>query len=106
MVLALENDLSFSPFNAEQAFKWLKLDIDIYVRMQPECGFMSGGVVLLSKYLHELKQTASKQHKLLVSTLREPSVPRLRDSLSGELNMVLAVHVDHIIVAGSKKVTQ
>ena len=109
--VALERDLDLYHFDADQAFVQSKLDTDIYMRMPEGCGDMSGKIVLLNKSLYGLKQAARSWHSLLVSTLRslgfeqhpsEPCVLRLLDPKSNDTKVMIAVHVDDMIVAGNK----
>ena len=109
--VALERDLDLYHFDAEQAFVQSELDADVYMRMPRGCGDMSGKTVLLNKSLYGLKQAARSWHSLLVATLRsigfeqhpsEPCVLRLLDPKSKTVKIMLAVHVDDMIVAGSK----
>lgn len=83
------------------------------MRMPPGCGSICSDVVLLNKTLYGLKQAARMLHELLILTLHdfgfekhssERCVLGLRDSESGAV--MLAVHVDDIIVEGSKEDTQ
>ena len=88
-----------------------ELDTDVFMRMPQGCGDMSGETVILNKSLCGLKQAARTWHSLLVSTLRsigfqqhpsEPCVLRLLDSKPNAAKIMIAVHVDDMIVAGSK----
>ena len=82
------------------------------MRMPDECGEPSGKVVLLNRSLYGLKQSARTWLDLLISTLQasgfeqsmsEPYLLRLKDPKSKKIRMILAVQVDDMIVAGSKK---
>ena len=111
VAVSLEHDLDLFHFDIEQAFVQSKLDTDFYMQMPQRCGDLSGKVVLLNKSLYGLKQAARSWFDLLVSTLKsngfeqcksEPCVLRLLDSNS-KVRMILAVHVDDMIVAGNSE---
>ena len=110
VAVAVENDLDLNHFDAEQAFVQSKLDTDIYLKMPPGCGELSGRTVLLNKSLYGLKQAARTWHDLLIDTLKsigfqkhpsEPCVLRLLDPESGAVRLMIAVHVDDMVVAGN-----
>ena len=110
VAVAVENDLNLNHFDAEQAFVQSKLDTDIYLRMPPGCGELSGRTVLLDKSLYGLKQAARTWHDLLIDTLKsigferhpsEPCVLRLLQPDSNTVRMMIAVHVDDMIIAGN-----
>ena len=82
------------------------------MQMPQGCSDLSGKIVLLNKSLYGLKQATRSWFDLLVSTLKsigfeqcksEPCVLRLFDSKSKKVRMILAVHVDDMVVAGNSK---
>ena len=79
-----------------------------YLRTPPGCGELSGRTVLLDKSLYGLKQATRTLHDLLIDTLKsigferhpsEPRVLRLLQPDSDTVRMMIAVHVDDMIVA-------
>ena len=93
-------------FDAEQAFVQYELDEEIFMRLPPGCGDASGNVVLLNRSLYELKQ-ARRANVLLGNTLKkqgfeqclvDPCIFRLMGDKG--VKMILAVHVDDMIVVG------
>ena len=109
---ALEtNDLDLCHFvDAEQAFVQSKLDTDVSMRMPDACRELSGKVVLLNRSFYGLKQSARSWLDLLISTFQangfeqsmsEPCLLRLKDPESNKIRLILAAHVDDMIVAGT-----
>ena len=103
---ALDNDLDLFHFDAEQAFVQSNIDTDIFMRMPPGSGSLSGKVVKLNKSLYGLKQSARSWHDHLVSTLRkigfeqydsEPCLLRLMNKSTGRVRMTPVMHVDDMI---------
>ncbi len=106
---ACEKDLDMYHFDAEQAFLQSKLDEEIYLRLPPGCENDSGSTVRLNKSIYGLKQAGRAWNSLLTSTLKEqgfsqnladPCTVRLMDG--PQVEMILAVHVDDMIVVGTK----
>ena len=105
---AVEQDFDLFHFDAEQAFVQSDLDNEIYMRLPPGCGDLSGKVVLLHKSLYGLKQASRTWNKLLVSRLKgygfeqckaDPCIFRLMDEESDSVRMMLAAHVDDMVLA-------
>ena len=111
--LACLLDLDLRHFDVEQAFVQSDLDAEIYLRLPPGCGSMSGKVVRLNKSVYGLKQASRTWYQLLVSTLEEigfeqclvdPCVLRL---LVGSIVVAMVViHVDDIQIAASQEVAE
>ena len=82
------------------------------MEMPKGCGNLSGKVVQLNKSLYGLKQAARSWFDLLITTLTsngfeqcksDPCVLRLLDRKTRKIKMILAVHVDDMILAGNEK---
>ena len=52
----------------DQAFILPEMDTEIFLRLPPGCGLLSGKVVRLNKGLHGLKQSGRSCYKLLLSS--------------------------------------
>ena len=96
-------------FDAEQAFVQSELEEEIYMKLPPTCGSESGTVVRLNRSLYGLKQASRAWNTLLGRARRMHDFERcLTDPcvfrrMNGErVQMMLAVHVDDMIVVGSK----
>ena len=59
-------DLDLRHFDVEQAFVQSDLDAEIYLRLPPGCGAMSGKVVRLNKSVYGLKQASRTWYQLLL----------------------------------------
>ena len=64
VALANIHGWDLSHFDVEQAFVQSKLDYEVYMRLPPGCGSMTGNIVLLNKALYGLKQSARQFYKL------------------------------------------
>ena len=98
--------------DADQAFIQAELDTEIFLRLPPGCGDISGKVVLLNKALCGLKQSSRSWHNILSSTVAEcgfeqflvdPCVFRLMSN--DAVVAMLVVHVDDNKIASTKEVT-
>ena len=105
--VACKLDWDLHHFDVEQAFVQSQLDTEVYLRLPPGCGHLSGKVVRLNKSLYGLKQASRTWHHLLISTLKgigfeqcltDPCVMRL--ILKGVVVGVLVVHVDDLLFGG------
>ncbi|CAM9351520.1 unnamed protein product, partial [Laminaria digitata] len=110
--MACKLDWDLRHLDVDQVFIQAELDTEIFLRLPPGCGKMSGKVVLLNKALYGLKQSVRSWYKLLSSTLVEcgfeqclvdPCVFRLM--LNEVVVAMLVVHVDDIKIAATKEVT-
>ena len=99
--------------DADQAFIQSELDTDIYLRLPPDCGSVSGKMVLLNKALCDLKPGGRAWCQLLSSTLVEygfeqclvdPCVFRLIGA--GDVVAIVVFHVDDIKIAATEGVTE
>ena len=95
-----------------QAFIQAELDTEIFLRLPPGCGEMSGKLVLLNKKLYGMEQSGRSWYKLQSSTLVQcgfeqclihPCVFRLM--LSDTVVATLVVHVDDVKIAATEEVT-
>ena len=113
VALANIHGWDLSHFDVEQAFVQSKLDYEVYMRLPPGCGSMTGNIVLLNKALYGLKQSARQFYKLLVSRLvgigfeqclSDPCILRL--VINGDLVGAVVLHVDDIIFGGASSVSR
>ena len=110
MIAAIANEKSLPVFHLDvsQAFVQAPLEEEIFMRLPPGCGELSGKVVKLLKCQYGLKQAGREWHSLLVTWLvekigmeqckAEPSV--FRKIIKNEVSLMVGVHVDDIVVSG------
>ena len=91
-----------------QAFVRAKLDHEIYMKLPGGCGDMSGNTVRLNRSLYGLKQSGRQWAGLLVETVVEYGMEQCRTDpcvfrmvVDGKVELIMAVHVDDIVIAGS-----
>ena len=91
-----------------QAFVRANLDAETYMKPPEGCGDMSGTIVCLNISLYRLIQSGRQLAGLLVETVVLFGMEQSRtDScvfrmvLGGKVKLILAVHVDGIVIAGS-----
>ena len=63
VALACKYDLELLHFDIEQAFVQSELDHEVFMKLSPGCGSMSGKVVRLGKSLYGLRQISNVQQK-------------------------------------------
>ena len=87
------------------------MDTDIYLRLHPGCGSISGKVVILNKALHGLSRVVERgiscYHQpwwSVVSRLVDPCVFRLM--VAGDVVAMMVFHVDDIKIAATEAVTE
>ena len=93
-----------------QAFVHAPLKEEIFMRLPPACGGLSGKTVRLLKCQYGLKQASREWHMLLVNGLVEEigleqckaELYFFRLLVKDEASLMVGVHVDAIIVSGSK----
>ena len=112
MIAAIANEKGLPVFHLDvsQAFVQAPLEEEIYMRLPPGCGKLSGKVVKLLKCQYGLKQAGREWHFLLVTWLvekigmeqckAEPCV--FRKIIKNEVSLMVGVHVDDIIVSGEQ----
>ena len=107
--IACELDFDLCHFDAEQAFVQSSLEEDVFMRLPPGCGEMSGKIVRLNRSLYGLKQASRSWHNHLIThmkslgfeqSLADACVLRLIES--GSVSIVTVVHVDDIFAVGLK----
>ena len=95
-------------FDAEQAFVQSSLEEDVFMRLPPGCGEMSGKIVRLNRSLYGLKQASKSWHNHLLTHMKnfgfeqspaDACVMRLIES--GSVSIVTVVHVDDIFAVGA-----
>ena len=93
--------------NVAQAFVRAKLDAEIYMKLPDGCGDMSGRIVRLNRSLYGLKQSGRQWAGLVVETVVEYSTEQCRTGpcvfrmvVDGKVELIMAVHVDDIVIAG------
>ena len=106
--IACELGLDLCHFDAEQAFVQSSLE-DVFMRLPPGCGEMSGKIVTLNRSLYGLKQASRSWHNHLLTHMKslgfeqspaDACVMRLIESVS--VSIVTVVHVDDIFAVGLK----
>ena len=70
VALACKYNLEFLHWDIEQAFVQSDLDHELFMKLPPGCGSMSGKVARLNKRLYGLKQASKTFYKRLVSDLK------------------------------------
>ena len=107
--IACELGLDLCHFDAEQAFVQSSLDEDIFMRLPPGCGEMSGKIVRLSRSLYGLKQASMSWHNHLITHMKSLGLDQsladacvLRLVESGSAPIVTVVHVDDIFAVELK----
>ena len=107
--IACELSLDLCPFAAEQAFVQSTLDEDVFMRLPPGCGEMSGQVVGLDRSLYGLRQASTSWPNHLLThmkSLRFEQSPAdacaMRLVESGSVPIITVVHVDDIFAVGLK----
>ena len=110
--MACKLDWDLRHLDVDQAFIQSELDTEMFLRLPPGCGRLSGKVVGLDKILHGVKKSGRSWYKLLSPTLVEcgfeqclvdPCVFRLM--VNDEVIAMLVVHVDDIKIAATKEIT-
>ena len=110
--MACKVDWDLRHLDVDQAFIQSRLHTEIFSRLPPGCGRLSGKVVRLNKAPCGLKQSGRSWYKLLSSTLFvcgfeqclvDPCVFRLM--VNDEVAAMLVVHVDDIKIAATKEIT-
>ena len=110
VALACKFDWELLHLDIEQAFVQSELDHEVYMKLPPGCGSMSGKIVRLCKSLYGLRQASRTFHKRLVSDLKrigfeqsltDPCI--LRFMVDDEVLGMVVIHVDDILFAGLKR---
>ena len=113
VALACKYDLELLHWDIEQAFFQSELDHEVFMKLPPGCGSMSGKVARLNKSLHGLEQASRTFYKRLVSDLKrigfeqsmsDPCV--LRFMMGDEVVGMVAIHVNDIPYAGTKSLAK
>ena len=111
--MACKYNLELLHWDIEQAFVQSELDHEVYIKVPPSCGSMSGKIARLNKSLYGLKQASTTFYKRLVSDLKrigfEQSMPDpcvLRFMMGDEVVGMVAIHVDAILYAGTKSLAK
>ena len=112
MIAAVANEKGLPVYHLDvsQTFLQALLKEDIFMRLPPGCGELTGKIVRLLKCQYGLKQAGREWHMLLVNWLveeirleqrkAEPCIFRLM--VKDEVSLMVGVHVDDIIVFGGK----
>ena len=110
MIAAVANEKGLPVYHLDvsQAFVQAPLKEDIFMRLPPGCGELSGKIVRLLKCQYGLKQASREWHMLLVNWLveeigfeqckAEPCIFRLM--VKDEVSLMVGVHMDDNIVSG------
>ena len=116
MIGAIANEKGLPVFHLDvsQAFVQAPLEEEIYMRLPPGCGELSGKAVKLLKCQYGLKQAGREWHLLLVTWLVEEIEMEqceaescvFRNIIKNEVSLMVGVHVDDIIVSGEQGLCQ
>ena len=107
--IACELGLDLCHFDAEQAFGQSRLEEDVFMRLPPGCGEMSGKVDGLNRSLYGLNQASRSGHNPPLTHMKslgfqqspaDTCVTRLAES--GSVSIVKVVHVDDVFAVGLK----
>ena len=108
VALACKYNLELLYRDIEQAFVQSEMDHEVFLKLPPGSGSMSGKVARLDKSLYGLKQASRTLYKRLVSDLKrigfEQSMPDpcvLSFMMGDEVVGMVAIHVDDILYAGT-----
>ena len=81
---------------------------DIHIKLPDRCGDMPGNIVRLNRSLCGLNQSGRQRAGLLVDTVVEYDMEQCRTDpcvfrmlVDGKAKLIMAVHVDDIVIAGS-----
>ena len=113
VALACKLDWELIHMDIEQAFVQSELDHEVFMRLPPGCGSMSGKIVRLNKSLYGLRQASRTFHKRLISDLKrigfeqcltDPCV--LRYMMGNEVLGMVVIHVDDILYGGVQRLAE
>ena len=104
VALACKYDLELLHFDIEQAFVQSELDHEVFMKLPPGCGSMSGKVVRLGKSLYGLRHASRTFNKRLVQDLKtigfeqcltDPCVLRfmMGDEVIGMIVILSLIHI-------------
>ena len=89
------------------------MDTDIYLRLPPGCGSVSGKVVVPNNALYGLKQSDRAWYQLLSSTMVECGFEKclvkscvFRLIVAGDVVAMLVFHADDVNKSASEEVTE
>ena len=109
--VANEQGLKKFHLDVAQAFSRAKLDAEIYMKLPDVCGDMPGKIVRLNRSLHGLNQSGRQWAGILIETVVEYGVEQcstdpcvFRMVVDGHVELIMAIHVDDIVIAGSDEV--
>ena len=112
LAIAVQNDWPVYHFNVKQAFVQAKLDTDVYMKLPYGCGERTGKGVELDRALYGIKQVGRQWSAVLCQTMvdehdmeqcrADPCV--YRKIVEGVVDLILALHVDDILVSGETSV--
>ncbi|CAM9964020.1 unnamed protein product [Sphacelaria rigidula] len=87
------------------------MDTEVYMRLPEGCSVLTDVTVKLEKYIYGIKQASRQWSRFLCQTLLEdvgmvqceadPCVFKMEDA--GDVRVTVVVHVDDILISGSKK---
>ena len=107
--LACKYNLESLHWDIEQAFVQLELDHEVFMKLPPGCGSMSGKVA----NLYGLKQASRTFYKRTVSDLKRTGFEQfmsdpcvLRFIMGDEVVGMVTIHVDDILYAGTKSLAK
>ena len=106
-VVANENGLKICNLDVGQAFVRAKFGPEMYMKLPDGCGDISGKVVRLNRSLYGPKQSGRRWAGSPVETVVKYGMERrstnpcvFRVVVDGKIEMMMAVHVDEIVIIG------
>ena len=110
LALANEKGMRLSHWDVKQAYIHAKLKEEVFMKLPPGCGSLSGKYVKLERALYGLKQSGREWGYEAANTLIENGLEQsradpciFRKVVDGVVVMIIAIYVDDMLVAGSKE---
>ncbi|CAN0299130.1 unnamed protein product [Ectocarpus fasciculatus] len=110
LALANEKGMKLSHWDVKQAYIHAKLKEEVYMKLPPGCGSMSGKFAKLERALYGLKQSGREWGYEAADTLTENGFEQsradpciFRKMVDGVVKMIIAIYVDDLLVAGSEE---
>jgi hypothetical protein len=103
--IAAARDLELEQMDIKTAFLYGNLDEEVYIEQPPEFDDGTGRVCKLNKALYGLKQAPRIWYQTLATFLKDLGFHPLTSDVGvfAKEDTYIAVHVDHLLVAGPSK---